>query len=125
MKTTKEQFQKLHEDVVLCMESNDFLKMLDYITDNYIHHIPFMKKHNHKQHKDSETLHQKHRMLNDDVQKICTIEALDIFGDIAIDRGTFTMKPPCKKEAGNYLCVWKKEDGKWKIFDICVTKNGE
>ena len=63
--------------------------------------------------------------------KLTTVE-VEVHGDIAIERGTYSMKltPPGATapvpDNGKYLVVWKKQsDGSWKDYREAYNSNSE
>lgn len=55
------------------------------------------------------------------------LKAIDVWGtaDLLAEEGelTLTTKDGVQVDKGKYIVLWKKEDGKWKLFRDCVNSD--
>jgi len=122
--TTKD-FQKLHDEMHALREGEQFDKLMEYFTDDCCMMSPMHDPCNKKQMVELHAKGGKPEMKG--AKKTVHCDSVALSGDLAIERGTGKITCPNGTEKGiYYLCVWRNEGGKWKIFNACfAAKAGE
>uniref|UniRef100_A0A914UM71 DUF4440 domain-containing protein n=1 Tax=Plectus sambesii TaxID=2011161 RepID=A0A914UM71_9BILA len=116
--TTKD-FQKLHDEMRALREGGQFDKLAEFFTEDSCimtpMHDPISKKQMAElQAKGGATPESKGK------KPVITCVSVALSGDLAVERGTASVTLPEGEKKGYYLCVWRNEGGKWKVFNYCL-----
>uniref|UniRef100_A0A915C915 DUF4440 domain-containing protein n=3 Tax=Parascaris univalens TaxID=6257 RepID=A0A915C915_PARUN len=112
------EFQKLHDQLGQLRKAGKHEEGLKHFTSDCCFMTPFRPPYGIKD---------AHAVMNDPkIQPYASadskiiVDDIKVSGDIAIDRGRFTLQRAGENK-GSYLAVWRKEGSSWKIATICVN----